>query len=84
MRGLKCFWEHQDRAVLRPRVYNQVFQDREFLIDCHRKLPQILNRESKAEVTDAMTLLKSKQYSLFIFCSDAISTAVVDSERKGR
>ena len=45
--------------VLQRRVQNQVFQDREFLIDCHNKLPQILNREDKAEVADAMTMLKS-------------------------
>ena len=81
---LKCFREHQDRAVLRPRIHNQVFQDREFHIDCHNKLPQILNTGGKAEVADAMTLLKSKQDSLFIFCSDAISTAVIDSKGKKR
>jgi len=40
-------------------MHNQVLQDREFLIDCHNKLPQILNREDKAEVADAMTMLKS-------------------------
>jgi hypothetical protein len=43
---------------------------------------QILNREDKAEVADAMTLLESKQYPLFIFCSDAIFIDVIDSERK--
>jgi hypothetical protein len=58
---LKCFREHQGRAVRRLRPHNKVFQDREFLIDCHDKLPQILNREAKAEVADAMTLLEGKQ-----------------------
>jgi hypothetical protein len=81
---LECFREHQGRVVLQWRVHNQVLQDREFLIDCDEKLLQILNREDKAEVADAMTLLESKQYPLFIFCSDAIFTAVIDSERKGR
>jgi hypothetical protein len=65
-------------------MHNQIFQDWEFLIDRHDKLRQILNREGKAEVADAMTLLESKQYPLFIFCSDAIFTAVINSERKGR
>jgi hypothetical protein len=41
-------------------VHNQVFQDREFLIDCHDDSMQIRNRDDKAEVTDAMTLLESK------------------------
>jgi hypothetical protein len=57
---LKCFREHQGRVVLQRRLYNQVFQDREFLIDCHDKHLQILNREDEAEVADAMTLLESK------------------------
>ena len=51
---------------------------------CSDKLLQILNSEEKAEVADAMTLLESKQYPLFIFCSGATSTAVINSERKGR
>jgi hypothetical protein len=80
---LKIFREHQGRAVeVRPRAHNQIFQDREFLIDCLDELPQILNWEGKAEVADAMTLLESKQYPLFIFCGDAI-VSVIDSERKG-
>jgi hypothetical protein len=54
------------------RSHNQVFQDREFLIDCHDKLPQILNREDKPEVAEPMTPLESKQYPLFVFCGDAI------------
>jgi hypothetical protein len=53
-------------------------------VDCHDELLQILNREDKAEVAEAMTLPESKQYPLFIFCSDAIFTAIIDSERKGR
>jgi len=57
---LKCFWEHHVRVVLQWRVHNQVFQDREFVIDCHDKLLQILNREDKAEVANAMALLESK------------------------
>jgi hypothetical protein len=36
---------HQGSAVLHQKPHNQVFHDREFLIDCHAKLPQILNRE---------------------------------------
>jgi len=81
---LKCFREHQGCVVIQWRIHNQVFQDREFLIDCHNKLPQILNREVEAEVADAMTLLESKQYLLFSFCSDTFFTAVINSERKGR
>jgi hypothetical protein len=42
------------------RLHDQVFQDREFFIDCHDKLLQIMNRGDKAEVADAMTLLESK------------------------
>jgi hypothetical protein len=80
---LKCFWEHQGRVFLRGRIHNQVFQDWEFLLDRHDKL-LITNRKGKAEVADAMTLLESKQYPLLIFCSDAISTAVINGERKGR
>src|SRR5580698_8511843 len=80
---LKCSWGPQWRVVIQWRVHNQVFQDREFLIDCHNKSTQILNREDKAEVADAMTLLESKQYPLFISCSDAIFIDVIDSERKG-
>jgi hypothetical protein len=82
---LECFWEHQGRVVLRKiRVYNQIFQDWVFLLYRHDKLLQIMNREGKAEVADAMTLLESKQYRLFIFCSDAIFTVVINGERKGR
>jgi hypothetical protein len=62
-----------------------MFQDREFLVDCHDKPPHIPNRKEEAEVADAMTLLESKQYPLFILCSDTIIfTAVINSERKGR
>jgi len=64
-------------------VHNQVFQDREFLIEYLNQPPQILNREEKAEVADAMALLESKAISLLIFCSDAMLTAVVDGKRKG-
>jgi hypothetical protein len=81
---LKCFRKHQGRIFQYRRRQNQVFQDRESLIDCYDKLPQILNREAKAEVTDAMTLLESKQYPFFIFCSDAIFTVVINSEWKRR
>jgi hypothetical protein len=81
---LKCFREHQWRVVLPERIHNQKFQDWEFLIDRHDKLLQLLNREGKAEVADAMTLLESKQYPLFILCSDTISTAVFNGEWKGR
>jgi hypothetical protein len=81
---LKCFREHEWRVVLRERIHNQIFQDWEFLIDRHDKLLQILNGEGKAEVADAMTLLESKQYPLFIFCSGVIFTAVINSEWKGR
>jgi hypothetical protein len=63
-------------------IHNQVFQDREFLIDCHDKRLQIRNREDKAEVADAMSLLESEQYPLFIFCGDANCTTVINSERK--
>jgi hypothetical protein len=80
---LKCFWEHQDRAVLRQWVHNQVFQNWEFPVDCHGEILQILSRESKAEVAEAITLLERKQYPLFIFCSDTIFNDVIDSERKG-
>jgi hypothetical protein len=80
---LKCFREHQDRADLRW-VHNQVFQDREFPVDCHDELLQIQNRQGKAEVAEAMALLESEQYRLFIFCGDATLTAVINSERKGR
>jgi hypothetical protein len=65
-------------------VHNQVFQDREFPIDCHDKRLQIPNREDKADVADAMTLLESKQYPPFIVCGDTITTDVVNGERKGR
>jgi hypothetical protein len=81
---LKSFREHQDRADVHRRVHNQVFQDWKFPVDCHDKLLQIPDRKEKAEVADAMTLLESTQYPLFIFCSDAIFAAVINSERKGR
>jgi hypothetical protein len=81
---LKCFRKSQDRDVLPRSIHNQIFQDGEFFVDCHDKLLQILNREDKAEVADAMTLLESKQYPLFIFCSDAIITGIINSEREVR
>jgi hypothetical protein len=39
----------------------------------------------KADATDTITLLESKDYSLFIFCGDvAIFVEVVEDEWKGR
>jgi len=81
---LKCIREYQGRAFRVPRSQNKVFQVWEFIIDCHDKLPQNPKGEAKAEVADAMTLLESKHYPLFIFCSDAVVTDIVDDEREGR
>jgi len=37
----------------------------------------------KIPVADGITLLKSKCYPLFVVCSDAIFTEVIDNELKG-
>jgi hypothetical protein len=81
---LECFREHQGRGILSRKLHNQVFQDWEFPVNCHNKLPHILNREDKAEVADAMTLLESERYPLFIIWGDAVITAVINSEWKKR
>jgi hypothetical protein len=39
----------------------------------------------KTDAADAIVLLKCKEYSLFIFCSEVlIFEKVIDDERKGR
>jgi len=83
MWGLKCFAEHQGGAALHLRYHDQVLKDWEFPINCHDKIPQFPEREKKAEVADAIALLESKHYRIFIFCSDAIFVGVIDSEREG-
>ena len=83
---LKCFRKYQGRAlVLRPRPHNQVFQHWIFLVDGHNELLQFHNRHLKTDTANAITLLKCKDYSLFIFCSDvAVFVKVIDDEWKGR
>ena len=80
---LKCFWEHQGRVVLQWRVHNQVFQDREFLIDCHDKLLQILNREDKSRAGRDDAARERRNIPSLIFCSDAIFIDVIDDEPEG-
>ena len=43
-----------------------------------------MNTQLKVPVADEITLLKSIYYLLFIACSDAIFTEVIDNELKGR
>ena len=54
-------------------------------MDGHDKLLYIPNKRQKADTTDTMTLLESKDYSHFIFCADVVKCVeVIDDERKGR
>jgi hypothetical protein len=63
----------------------QVFQDWIFLIDGHDDPLQIRKRQLKANATNAMTLLESKDCALFIFGGDVvIFVKVVDDEWQGR
>jgi hypothetical protein len=87
MRCLKCFRKHQGRTlVFHRRHHNQVLQHWIFLVDDHDELLQIRNRDLKApDAPDAITLPKSKDYFLFIFCSDdPIFVRVIDDERERR
>ena len=81
---LKCSRKRQGRITLRHRPHDHVFQGWMFLHNAHEeeKLLQFQNRHPEA---DAITLLESKGYPLFIFCADiAVFTIVINNEWKGR
>jgi hypothetical protein len=65
---------------------NQILQDWIFLVDVQNQLLQMRQAHAKAEATDAIALLKSKDSALFIFCSElrVIVVNVIDDEWKGR
>jgi hypothetical protein len=81
---LKCLGEHQGRTrVPRPTPDNQVFQDRIFLFHGHNELLQIRNTHPKADTVDVTALLKSKDYLLFICCSEVLMFVnVINDERE--
>ena len=87
MWGLKCFRKCEGRSVLLQRLYNQVFQYRIFLVDGRYELLKIRGTYLKTDATDAITLFKSKDYSLFVSCSNfpaSFWVRVLDDERKRR
>jgi hypothetical protein len=62
-----------------------VVKNRKFLVDGSGESGQIRNRHLKTDAADAITVLKGKDYSLFVFCGDVVVVAdVIDNERKGR
>jgi hypothetical protein len=66
---LKHFWKYEDIIALNPMLDNQVFKDRIFDVEGRHEHLLIRNGhvKLKAEATDAISLLESKDYSLFIF-----------------
>ena len=62
---------------------NQVFQNWIFIVHRHGELLQTSNRHQKADATDAVTLLESKDCSLFNFYNDPV-ILVIDDEWRGR
>jgi hypothetical protein len=65
--------------VLIPTSNDQVFQNWIFVIHGHDELLQTRNRHAKADATDAIALLESKDCSLFVFCGDVVNSSnVVD------
>jgi len=80
---LEWLRKHQDcTRISIQSVQNQVFQDQIFLIDGHGELLQTQTRHPKADAADAITLLESKNYCFFIFCSDVVFTDVINDEWK--
>jgi hypothetical protein len=84
---LKCSRKHQGWITPRHRPHDHVFQDRIFLHNGHEeeKLLQFRNRHPEADAANAVTLLESEGYPLFIFCADiVVFTIVINNEWKGR
>jgi hypothetical protein len=80
---LKCFGKCEDYiAFLNRSLDNQVFQDWIFLIHGHDELLHLCH---KADTGNAITMLKSEDYLLFIFCGDVTTfPKVIEDEWEAR
>jgi len=74
----------RSRVYLRWRCDKQEFQDWIFLTDGRDELLQTCNRYPKADSTDAIALVESKDCSLFIFCREVAPFRVINDNWKGR
>ena len=85
MRCLKCTWKYQPCLIGFWSREIQVVKNRKFVVYGGDEPDQIRNRHLEADAAHAITVLKGKDYSVFVFCGDVMVVAnVIDNERKGR